>query len=207
MTYALAAREDGPARRVRHLRRPRPDRGPDPAGRERPHQHRRSPAAPTRSTRPRCVANFINNPNNRSYQPRALRERVHDSRADLPVHAVGPAGAAAAASPRRRPTSAARDATCSCAASRTRSPRSSRTRTRRARRSSSASSRSCSARRQRHRRAEPVRRGGLQDQRRPRQLQRDAAVARPPLQPRPDAERAVHAGARATATRPDRTRR
>ena len=42
-------------------------------------------------------------------------------------------------------------------------------------------------------RPESVRRNRLQDQRRPRQLQRDAAGADPPLGQRPGAERAVHA--------------
>ena len=48
--------------------------------------------------------------------------------------------------------------------------------------------------RQRHRRAEPLRRDRLQDERRPRQLQRDDAVAEPPVAQRPGDEHAVHAG-------------
>ena len=45
-----------------------------------------------------------------------------------------------------------------------------------------------------HRRAESLRRGGLQDQRRPGQLQRDAAVAEPPLGQRSGDQRPVHPG-------------
>ena len=56
-------------------------------------------------------------------------------------------------------------------------------------------------------RPEPVRRDRLQDQRRPRQLQRDAAVADPALGERPVAERAVHARQAATATPAGRTKR
>ena len=61
--------------------------------------------------------------------------------------------------------------------------------------------------RQRHRRAEPVRRDRLQDQRRPRQLQRDDAVAQPPVGERPRDEHAVHARQAAAARRAARTKR
>ena len=57
------------------------------------------------------------------------------------------------------------------------------------------------------RRPEPVRRDRLQDQRRPRQLQRDDAVAEPPLGERPGDEPAVHARRAAAAPRAARTRR
>ena len=69
------------------------------------------------------VANFVNNPNNRSFQPRAyaneysIPERIY--RTPSPCSA-----SCRATCPRRPRMSVARDAICSCAASRTTSSRS-----------------------------------------------------------------------------------
>ena len=139
------------------------------------------------------VANFTSNPNNRNYQPRAyaaeyaIPEKVYQYTASVQQELGG-------ASARPWHTSAARGAICSCAASPTRSRRSSPTRTRpRGVRDSRVLDRRRVTRRQRHWRAEPVRRGRLQDQRRPRPLQRDDALAESPLGAGPCDEHAVHA--------------
>ena len=75
--------------RARHLRGPGPDRRPDSADRERPHQldaveRRRYPIDPDL-----LRANFVNNPNKRAYQPRAysndymMPERVYQYTASV----------------------------------------------------------------------------------------------------------------------------
>ena len=109
-----------------------------------------------------------------------LLERLHAAREGLPVHGVGAAGARRAAWRRRSPTSAARDATCSCAASPTGPSACSRTAPAPTQiREFDIVTRNADGTHRHHPAA--VRRNRLQDQRRPRQLQRDAAGAHPPL--------------------------
>ena len=161
---------------------PGPDRRPDSAGRERPHQL----DAQQRGAYPVDPAALRRELHQQPEQPvvpaARLRERLHDPRAHLPVHRVGAAGAARphggdgrlrrqpGAQPvpaqRRQPDHAGRHQP----EPGERGDRHPRVLDRAARR-----------RRQHHRRAEPVRRSRLQDQRRPRQLQRDAAVADTPV--------------------------
>ncbi len=69
--------EDRRQGRRRRLRRSGPDRRPDSADRSRTHQHDGDAAVRCSLTRwtPALIrANFINNPNNRSYQPRAYAD-------------------------------------------------------------------------------------------------------------------------------------
>ena len=178
--------QDRAPRRVRHLRRPGPDRGSDSADRGRAHQHdadeRRAARVPGRpGGDPRQLHQQPEQP---LVSAARLRERLHASGAGLPVHRVGAAGARRRAWPRRPPTSAARDATCSCAASPTRSSACSRTARPPATQIrefdivtyATPTARIATIQ-------QPVRRNRLQDQRRPRQLQRAAAVADPPRRP------------------------
>ena len=112
--------------RLRHLRRARSDRRSDSADRERTRQHddehRPAPRVPARpgpvvanfaTTRTTATTSRGRTPTNTRFPRRSTSTRF------------GSAGSGRQHSPRRRPTWAARDATCSSAASRTRSRRSS----------------------------------------------------------------------------------
>ena len=133
-----------------------------------------------------------------------LRERLHASREGLSVHRRRCSRRSAAAWRRRWPTSAARAATCSSAASPTGrsacrpTARAAATQVREfdivtCANGTAATGTLCPgstiASIQK-----PYARDRLQDQRRPRQLQRDAARADPPVGERRRPERAVHAG-------------
>ena len=124
-----------------------------------------------------------------------LRERVHDPGAHLPVHGLGAAGAAGShggnrclcRQPGQEPVPAERgepdhpgDHQLESRERGDRPPR--------------VLHPDSQRRRRHHRRPEPVRRGGLQDERRVRQLQRDDAVLEQAVRDRTVAERPVHAG-------------
>ena len=184
--------------RLRHLRGPGPGRRPDSADRERSRQHdAEHRSVPGVSDQPGPAGRQLRRPTRttatisraRTRNDYAIPEKVYQYTASVQQDLGG-------ASARRLRMSAARGGICSCAASRTRSRRSSPTRTRRTRRSSirefSIVTRNASG--NVDRRAEPVRRDRLQDQRRPRQLQRADALPEPPVGAGACDERAVHAG-------------
>ena len=160
----LRARQDGVPRRLRHLRRPGPDRRPDPADRERPHQldaeQRHVPGRPAR-----CWSrNFTSNPNNRSYQPRAyaneytIPEKVYQYTASVQQELGGSFAATAAYVGSQGRNLFLRSVANQHHAGR-HQPEPGQRRVRHPR----VLDRAARRRRQRHRRAEPVRRGRLQD--------------------------------------------
>ena len=203
---------------LRHLRRPGPDRGPDSADRGRAHQHDAVGRRPGRrvSGRSNVIrANFINNPNNRSCQPRAysndysLPERVYQYRVRA-ARAAGEPGrdGRVCRQPGTQPVPAQH-----------REPDHRRADQRRGRgdADSRVRHRHVHQRRERHGHPVPgrfddrdhsaaVRRDRLQDERRLQQLQLDAAFADASRQQRRDDERAVRS-ATARATPAGRTKR
>ena len=190
----VAGGEDGDPWRRRGFRRTRPDRGSDPADRVGAHQHHAEQRAAARLPARRVAgpAELHQQPGQPLVPAARLFERLLDSRAHLPVHDLGAAGARRR---HRRDGGLHRQPGAQPLPAQHRQPHHRRAVQRRQRGDPDPRVRHRHAQRRRHHRDHQpaVRRDRLQDQRRPRQLQLDAAVAQPALEQRRVDERAVRA--------------
>ena len=224
-TYSLTPQTVAEGR-LRHLRRPGTDGRPDSADRSRTDQHdacRADRCSRTRSIRRPSALNFTTNPNNRSYQPRAyaddytLPEKVYQYTASVQQELGGRTAASVAyvgsqgrnlflrsianrtigvqIEPGATAAFQVREFDIVTCADGTTRDGTGTALTGTWRPDSIASV------------AEAVRRDRLQDERRRRQLQLDAAGADPPVGERGGAERPVHAWPPARARPAARTRR
>ncbi len=182
--------------RLRRVRRAGPGRGPDPADRERPRQHdaQHRSAARLPDQHRRAGRQLHQQPEQPQLPAARLRRRIQHPGEGLPVHGVGAARAG------RRPgrdRGLRRQPGPQPVPAQRRQPDRRRGHPPEPRQRGLHHPRVLAGRARRggagDARAEPVCRGRLQDQRRPRRVQRDDAVAEQALGERPGDERPVHA--------------